>query len=110
MGRVVCGASCYGASCPWGELSMGRVLHGVSCLWDELSMGRDVVGRVVMGRVVRGASCLGASGPGTHDFTIDIFCKRQRGMLVPLGNNFGLDRNQCYRSEAKSRSTSEVIF
>ncbi len=34
---------------------MGRVVHGASCLWGELSMGRVVVGRVVRG----------ASGPGT---------------------------------------------
>jgi hypothetical protein len=47
------GASCHGASCPWGELSVGRVVRGVSCPWGELSVGR----------VVRGASCHGASCP-----------------------------------------------
>jgi hypothetical protein len=51
MGRDV-----HGASCPWGQLSMGPVVHGASCPWAEFSMGRDVVGRVLMGRVVRGAS------------------------------------------------------
>jgi hypothetical protein len=65
IGRVVCGASCHGASCPWGDLSMGRFVLGASCPWAELSLGRVVVGRVLTGRVVRGASCLGANGPGT---------------------------------------------
>jgi hypothetical protein len=65
VGRVVRGASCHSVSCPWGELSMGRVVHGASCPWGELSMGRVVMGRVLMGLVVRGASCLWASGPGT---------------------------------------------
>ena len=26
-----CGASCLGASCLWGELSLGRVVFGASC-------------------------------------------------------------------------------
>ncbi len=63
------GASCHGASCPWGELSvgrvvMGRVVHGASCPWGELSMGRVVHGascpwgELSMGRVIHGASCL----------------------------------------------------
>ncbi len=52
------GASCHGASCPQGELSVGRVVmgravHGASCPWSELSMGR-----VVHGPVFYGASCL----------------------------------------------------
>jgi hypothetical protein len=41
MGRAV-----HGASCPWGELSMGRAV-----------MGRVVMGRVSMGRVVRESHC-----------------------------------------------------
>jgi hypothetical protein len=43
VGRVVRGVSFDGASCPWGELSMGWVG----------SVGRVVVGRVWMGRVAR---------------------------------------------------------
>jgi hypothetical protein len=56
MGPVV-----HGVSCPWGELSLGRVVPGVrvvpgaSCPWGELSLGR----------VVHGASCRGASFDGT---------------------------------------------
>jgi hypothetical protein len=44
VGRVVRGASFDGVSCPWGELSLGRVVHEASCPWDELSMGRVVYG------------------------------------------------------------------
>jgi hypothetical protein len=33
---------------------MGRVVHGASCPWGELSLGRDVLGRVLKGRVVLG--------------------------------------------------------
>ncbi len=57
MGRVVRGASCHGASCPWGELSMGRVVHGASCPWGELSMGRFVPGARCPGASFDGASC-----------------------------------------------------
>jgi hypothetical protein len=73
LGRVVHGAKCqgahwHGASCPWGELSMGRyvkvhigmgrVVHGASCdgascPWVELRWGELSMGRVAMGRVVR---------------------------------------------------------
>jgi Zn ribbon nucleic-acid-binding protein len=60
MGRVV-----HGASCPWCELYMERVVHGASCLWGEMTVGRVVMGRVWMGRVVRGASIDGASCPRT---------------------------------------------
>ncbi len=78
------GASCHGASCPWGELSvgrvvMGRVVHGASCPWGELSMGR-----VLMGRVVRGASLDGASGPGTGIY---------HALVLKLGKN-RLEPNQ----------------
>ncbi len=71
MGRVVRGATCHGASCPWGELSMGRVGHGASCPWGELSMGRVVYGVSCLrasfdGASFDGASYLGASGPGTN--------------------------------------------
>jgi hypothetical protein len=52
VGRVVMGQVVHGASCPWGELSLGRVVHGASCLWGELSMGR-----VVYGASLDGASC-----------------------------------------------------
>jgi hypothetical protein len=50
-------ASCHGASCPWGELSMGRVVPGVSCPWGELSMGRIVYGASCRGASFDGASC-----------------------------------------------------
>jgi hypothetical protein len=56
MGRVV-----DGASCPWGELSMGRVVHGASCLWGELFLGRVVL--CPCGSSCRGASFDGASCP-----------------------------------------------
>jgi hypothetical protein len=75
MGRVVHGASCpwgemflarvvmervvHGANCPWGEMSVGRAVYGAKCLWAEMSVGRDVVERVVMGRVVLGRVVLG---------------------------------------------------
>ncbi len=51
------------ASCPWGELSVGRVVRGVSCPWGELSVGRTVRGvncpwgELSMGRTVREANC-----------------------------------------------------
>jgi hypothetical protein len=48
---------------------MGRVVYGASCLWGELTVGRVVVGRILIGRVVRGASFDGASGPGTTSST-----------------------------------------
>jgi hypothetical protein len=65
MGRDV-----HGANCPWGELSVGRIVHGremsvgravhgANCPWGELSVGRDVVGRVVVGRVVVGRVSMG---------------------------------------------------
>jgi hypothetical protein len=54
------GQAVPGASCPWGELSLWRVVHGTSCLWGEMT-----VGRVWMLRIVRGASFDGASCPGT---------------------------------------------
>ncbi len=54
MGRVVHGASCPWASCPWGELSMGRVVYGASCPWDELSWGEFWWGELSVGRVVLG--------------------------------------------------------
>jgi hypothetical protein len=84
------GASCHGASCPWGELSVGRVVRGASCPWGELSVGRVVhgascpwgelspgkivhwanclwgelsMGRVVLGRVLMGRVVRGASCP-----------------------------------------------
>jgi hypothetical protein len=63
------GVSCHGASClwgelsvgrlSWGELSMGRVVHGASCPWGRVVLGvsclwgKMTVVRVVMGRVVR---------------------------------------------------------
>jgi hypothetical protein len=65
MVRVV-----HGASCPWGELFvgrvvMGRVVHGASYPWGELSMGRVVhEGELSMGRVVHRVSCRGASFDG----------------------------------------------
>jgi hypothetical protein len=65
VGRVV-----RGASCPWGQLSLGRVVHGASCPWGELSMVRVVHGascpwgELSMGRVVHGARCRGASFDG----------------------------------------------
>jgi hypothetical protein len=62
MGRVVRGASCHGASCPWGEFYMGRVVHRASCPWDELSMGRTDCGASC-----RGVSFDGASGPETKN-------------------------------------------
>ncbi len=49
----------YGASCPWGELSVGRVVLGASCPWGELSVRRVDVGRVVLGRVVVGQVSMG---------------------------------------------------
>ncbi len=49
----------HGASCPWGELSVGRDVRGAKCPWGEMSVGRDVVGRVVVGRAVVGRVVLG---------------------------------------------------
>ncbi len=65
VGRVVMGRVIPGASCPWGELSVGQVVHGASFPLGELSMGR-----IVHGGRCRGASLMGrvvreASGPGT---------------------------------------------
>jgi hypothetical protein len=62
VGQVVRRASCHGASfhgasCPWGELSMGRVVHGTSCPWGELSMGRVVTGARCHGASFDGANC-----------------------------------------------------
>ncbi len=42
-----------------------RVVHGVSCPWGEMTVGRVVTGRVWMGRVVRGVGFYGASCPET---------------------------------------------
>jgi hypothetical protein len=51
----------HGASCSWGELSMGRVVRGASvrgasCPWGEMSVGRDVHGARCHGARCRGAS------------------------------------------------------
>jgi hypothetical protein len=72
----------HGASCPWGELSVGRNVRGASyrganCPWGELSVGRNVRGASRRGESFRGASCPGASfdgasGPGTF-FDVIIF-------------------------------------
>ncbi len=71
VGRLVHGASFDGASCPWSELSIGRAVLGASCPWGELSMGRVIHGtsclwrEITVGQVLRGASFDGASGPET---------------------------------------------
>jgi hypothetical protein len=39
MWRVV-----HGASCLWGEMSVGRNVRGVKCPWGEMSVGRNVRG------------------------------------------------------------------
>jgi hypothetical protein len=57
VGRVVMGRVVPGASCPWGELSVGRVVHGASCPLGELSMGRIVHGARCRGASFDGASC-----------------------------------------------------
>jgi hypothetical protein len=57
VGRVVMGRVVPGASCPWSELSMGRVVHGASFPWGELSMGRVVPGVRCRGASFDGASC-----------------------------------------------------
>jgi hypothetical protein len=50
------------ASCPWGELSVGRAVRGAKCPWGELSVGLNVCGTKCpwgeqsVGRAVRGAS------------------------------------------------------
>jgi hypothetical protein len=49
MGRHV-----HGASCPWGELSVGRIVRGASCRGTSFCAAS-----------CRGASFDGASGPGT---------------------------------------------
>ncbi len=55
--------SIHEVSCPWGEMSMGRVVRGANCPWGELSVGRIVRGtnclwgELSMGRTVRGAKC-----------------------------------------------------
>ncbi len=70
MGWVVRGASCpwgemslgrnvRGANCPWGKMSVGQNVCGAKCPWGEMSVGRDVVGRVVVGRVFVGRVVLG---------------------------------------------------
>jgi hypothetical protein len=53
----------HGASCPWGEMSLGQNVRGAKypwgemswgkLSWGELSWGELSVGRVVLGRVVR---------------------------------------------------------
>jgi hypothetical protein len=48
-----------GANCPWGEISVGRIVRGAKCPWGVMSVGRDVVGRVVVGRVLMGQVVLG---------------------------------------------------
>ncbi len=68
MGRVV-----HGASCPCGKLSLGQVVHGASCPWGELSWGES---ELSVGRVVRepdGQSGLSHPGhPFPTSFTGDI--------------------------------------
>jgi hypothetical protein len=50
MGQVVREASCpwgelsVGRAVPGGELSVGRIVHGAKCPWGGLSMGRTVCG------------------------------------------------------------------
>jgi hypothetical protein len=52
MERVIHGASFVcGASCPLGELSMVRVVHGVSCPWDELSCSELSLGEMSWGEL-----------------------------------------------------------
>ncbi len=50
MGRAV-----YGTSCPWGEMSMGRVVMGPAVM-GRVSKGRVSKGRVSKGQVVRESS------------------------------------------------------
>jgi hypothetical protein len=59
MGRVVHGMKYPGATCPWGELSMGRVVPGASCPWGKLSVGRNDCGAKCHGASFDGASCPG---------------------------------------------------
>ncbi len=63
---------------------MGRVVYGASCLWGEMTVGRVVMGRVLMGRVVRGASFDGASGPGTRDYRF-LLCAQRTLYFKPRG-------------------------
>ncbi len=59
MGRAVRGAKCLWGEMSVGELSVGRNVRGARCPWGELSVRRTVVGRVVLGRVVLGRVVLG---------------------------------------------------
>ncbi len=106
MERVVHGASCpwgelsvgrtvRGANCPWGELSVGRTVHGASCPWGELYVGRAVHGancpwgELSMGRVVVGRVSMGrvVREPIKHKTGIlGVF-------LDPSGISLGLTRN-----------------
>ncbi len=64
VGRVVRGANVPGANCPWGELSVGRNVRGAKCPWGEMSVGRNVRGARCRGASCPGARCPGASCPG----------------------------------------------
>ncbi len=52
IGRIVfgekylCEAKCPGASCPWGESSLGQVVHvyGAKCPWATFSLGEFSMG------------------------------------------------------------------
>jgi hypothetical protein len=55
----------HGASCPWGEMSVGWNVRGANCPWGEMFVRRNVCGASCRGASYPGESCLGASGPGT---------------------------------------------
>jgi hypothetical protein len=53
MGRVV-----HGASCPWGELSVGRTVCGGNCPLGRTVRGANCPwGELSVGRIARGANC-----------------------------------------------------
>jgi hypothetical protein len=102
MRRVV-----RGASCPWGEMSVGRNVHGAKCPWGEMSVGRVVRGArchgaSCPGASCPGASCLGASGPGT--VTVPCIITFRHLTIDCL-----FQENKSYGSKNHLHSSSDVL-
>jgi hypothetical protein len=54
VGRVVRGVKCPGGDCPWGEMSVGRNVRGAKCPWGELSWGELSWGELSWGELSSG--------------------------------------------------------
>jgi hypothetical protein len=57
MGDLSMGWTAYGASCPWSESSMGRIVSGASCLFEVVHRVTNPWRMLFMRRLVHGTNC-----------------------------------------------------